>query len=77
MKNIWLLTSMCMDRLEPFRPSKKSIVWYKTLSIDQKINLKELATTICGVAFEILTRLFGLKGAVSLLYEKLVLEKII
>lgn len=77
MNNIWLLTSMCMDMVEPYQPSNQSIVWYKSLSIEQKIGLKELSSSIGGVPFEVLTKLFGLKGAVSLLHEKLVLEKII
>lgn len=77
MNNIWLLTSMCMDMVEPYQPSEKSIVWYKTLSIEQKIGLKELSATICGIAFEMLTKFFNFKGAISLLHEKLVLENII
>jgi hypothetical protein len=73
MDNIWLL-----DMVEPYQPSKESIIWYKSLSIEQKIGLKELSPDITGgITFDILIRLFNFKGAISLLHEKLVLEKII
>lgn len=77
MDNIWLLTNICMGMYEPYQESKQSIIWYKSLSIFQKISLKELSGSICGVPFEVLSNLFGLRGAISLLHEKLVLEKII
>lgn len=78
MDNVWLLTSMCMDMVEPYQSSQQSIVWYKTLSIEQKIGLKELSPEITGgITFDILIRLFNFKGAISLLHEKLVAEKII
>lgn len=78
MDNIWLLTSMCMDMVETYQPSEQSIVWYKALSIEQKIGLKELSATITGgITFDLLIRLFNFKGAISLLHEKLVLENII
>ena len=64
--------------VDEYRPSKQSIIWYKTLSIEQKIGLKELSPEITGgITFDILIRLFNFKGAISLLHQKLVLEKII
>ena len=30
-----LLTNMCMEMYEPYEPSEKSILWYKTLSFEQ------------------------------------------
>jgi hypothetical protein len=51
--------------------------WYKTLTIEQRINLKELSETICGIKYIYLVKLFGMRDAIELLYSKLKLEEII
>ena len=66
-----------MQMVEEYKPSEQAIAWYKTLSIEQKIGLKELSANITGISFDVLIRLFDFKCAISLLYEKLVLENII
>ncbi len=48
--------------------------WYKTLTIEQRINLKELCESICGITFVMLVRLFGLRDAIEIIYNKLKLE---
>lgn len=48
--------------------------WYKTLSIEQKINLKDLSQTICGIPFNSLISLFGFKQTINLLHQKLQME---
>lgn len=48
--------------------------WYKTLSIEQRINLKELCPIICGVEFSPLVSLLGFKLTINTLHEKLKLE---
>jgi hypothetical protein len=48
--------------------------WYRTLDLHQRINLKELSETICGVRFESMVMLFGLKDSLDLLHEKLKIE---
>ena len=48
--------------------------WYKTLTIEQRINLKDLSETICGVRYDFLIRLFGMRQTIELLHQKLELE---
>jgi len=48
--------------------------WYKTLTIEQRINLKELSELICGIRFETLISIFGFYDAIELLYNKLQIE---
>ena len=45
--------------------------WYKTLNIQQRINLKELSRVICGINFNDLTRIFGLRETIDMIYQKL------
>lgn len=60
-----------------YNPSPESLEWYKKLNIYQRIYLKSVSALICGIEFKSLTTLFGLRGAIGLLYEKLVIENII
>ncbi|MFN5417291.1 MAG: hypothetical protein ACK5B9_09565 [Flavobacteriia bacterium] len=48
--------------------------WYKTLTIEQRINLKDLSESICGVRYDFLIRLFGMRQTIELLHQKLELE---
>ena len=48
--------------------------WYKTLSIEQKINLKELCPLICGAEFSSLVIILGFKLTINTLHQKLKLE---
>jgi len=48
--------------------------WYKTLTIEQRINLKELCPIICGAEFSGLVRVLGLRLTINTLHEKLKLE---
>lgn len=48
--------------------------WYKTLTIEQRINLKDLCPIICGAEFSGLVRILGFKLTINTLYEKLKLE---
>lgn len=48
--------------------------WYRSLNGLQKIILKEECVGICGVPYNMLIRLFGMRGTIELLYEKLKLE---
>ena len=52
----------------------ESLAWYKTLDLDQRINLKELTNTICGMPFTILVEVFGLKEAIFHIHSKLEME---
>jgi hypothetical protein len=48
--------------------------WYLTLSINQRINLKANSVLITGIHFDLFVRLFGLKEAINLIYDKLIIE---
>ena len=45
--------------------------WYKTLSINQKINLKEFCPIILGIKFEDLGFMFSFKERINIIYNKL------
>ena len=48
--------------------------WYKTLTVEQRINLKDLSELICGVKYNTLILLFGMRQTIELLHEKLKIE---
>lgn len=50
------------------------VEWYKTLSINQKLGLKEVAHLLCGMKWEQFTLLFTPRQRLNILYEKLKLE---
>jgi|LakMenEpi03Aug12_release.lakeMendotaPanAssembly.Ray.scaffolds.fasta_scaffold1776345_1 hypothetical protein len=52
----------------------KSIKWYKTLSVNQRIELKECSNLICGIRWEDFTILFTPRQRIDILYQKLQLE---
>lgn len=48
--------------------------WYKTLNINLRINLKAMAVIITGVPWNLLIVLYGFKGTVDIIHEKLIQE---
>jgi len=56
---------------------KKSLQWYKSLSLEQKFGLKESSAIICGIKWEDFTLLFSGSERIEILYNKLILEGII
>jgi hypothetical protein len=48
--------------------------WYKTLTIQQRINMKDLSEIICGAKYSFLIKLFGFKDTIELLHQKLKIE---
>lgn len=48
--------------------------WYKTLDINRRINLKELAKDIGGIPYDMLIKLFGFNHTIEMLHNKLKLE---
>ena len=48
--------------------------WYKSLSIDQKINAKECFELLCGMKFEQLSFLFSFAERIEIMHDKLVAE---
>ena len=51
-----------------------SINWYKSLSLQQKMGLKEISTLICGMKWEDFNILFTPRERLEILYNKLILE---
>ncbi len=48
--------------------------WYKSLSISQKLGLKEVSILICGMKWEDFTILFSPRQRIDILHEKLKIE---
>jgi hypothetical protein len=48
--------------------------WYQKLTIQQRINLKDLSELICGVKYDLLVKIFGMKETIELLHQKIKLE---
>lgn len=48
--------------------------WYRSLSIQQRINMKALSETITGIPFTALVSLFGLRQSIEMIHEKLKME---
>lgn len=51
--------------------------WYKTLDINQRINLKDCCNLIVGASWEQLRILFSFREIIDILYNKLKLEEIV
>ncbi len=52
----------------------ESMDWYKTLDMNQRINLKELTDIICGMPFTFMVKVFGLKEAIFHIHSKMRIE---
>lgn len=51
--------------------------WYKTLSINQRIGVKECYDLATGLTWEIAISFFGFNMAIELFYSKLKMEGIL
>lgn len=49
--------------------------WYKSLTIEQKINLKDCCALITGMTWEELSILFSFREKIRLIHKKLQLEE--
>jgi|LakMenE01Jun11ns_1017448.scaffolds.fasta_scaffold8823730_1 hypothetical protein len=56
---------------------KNGLQWYKSLSLNQKIALKECSHLICGMKWEDFTILFSQRERIAILHQKLKLEGLI
>ena len=54
-----------------------AVEWYKSLSINQKINLKEMTILICGLDWQTFNCLFTPLERIQIIYNKLKIEEII
>ena len=57
--------------------TKLIMKWYKSLSVHQRISLKDCSELIVGVRFEQLRRLFSTREIIEMLTNKLEIEGII
>jgi hypothetical protein len=48
--------------------------WYKSLTLHQRLALKELSVSICGMKWEDFTILFSPRERIDILYQKLKME---
>ena len=53
---------------------EEHMVWYKKLSINQKINLKDTFYLLCGTSWSELSILFDLNKRIEIAYYKLIRE---
>jgi len=51
-----------------------SVSWYKSLSLKQKLALKEVSALICGMKWEDFNTLFTPRERLRILHDKLILE---
>ena len=51
-----------------------AVIWYKSLSINQKIRLKEVSSLICGMKWEDFNILFTPQERIEILHNKLIKE---
>mgnify|MGYP001187781426 CR=1 FL=1 len=50
------------------------MAWYRSLTIEQKINLKDCAKLIVGMTWEDMGKLFSFSDRINILHNKLQLE---
>ena len=51
-----------------------AVSWYKSLSLNQKMALKEVSALICGMKWEDFNILFSPRERLEILHNKLMLE---
>jgi hypothetical protein len=51
-----------------------AVIWYKSLSINQKMGLKEVSSLICGMKWEDFNILFTPRERLEILHNKLMME---
>jgi len=56
------------------KPMLPAVSWYKSLSLNQKMALKELSEIICGMKWEDFNILFSPRERLEILRNKLMLE---
>jgi len=57
--------------------STESLKWYKSLTIHQRINLKDRTSSIIGVDFDTLNFMFSMRKRIDMIWNKLIMEGII
>lgn len=53
---------------------ERGMGWYKALTINQRINVKECFELLCGVKWEQLSYIFTMRERIELMYNKLLAE---
>jgi hypothetical protein len=52
----------------------EGLEWYKSLSLSQKLGLKEYSRLICGIKWEDFTILFSPRQRIEMIHQKLKME---
>lgn len=58
----------------PELENEASMSWYKNLSTNQKINLKDCFKLLCGVEFDSVGRILSFRQRICLVHSKLKME---
>ena len=77
MKPNELLMASSMFGFDPFaepETTDKAIAWYKTLDLNQKINIKGCFDLLCGMGWQEIAFIIPLGERIKLAYDKLKLE---
>jgi hypothetical protein len=53
---------------------KQAMSWYNSLTINQKINVKEHFLLLCGISWDLMADMFSFKERIKLFYDKLKIE---
>lgn len=56
------------------KPKLSAVSWYKSLTSNQKIALKEISELICGMRWEDFNLLFTPRERIEILHNKLMME---
>jgi len=78
MTDFYILTTLAMtmnsEELVDDLSNEKHLSWYKSLRLNQKINMRSLAKEITGFDFNSLIRIFGFRQSIGLIHQKLIIE---
>ena len=69
-KRKMLSEDLCND----YQLKSLAVNWYKSLSFDQKIALKEVSALICDIKWEDFNKLFTPRERLEILHNKLMIE---
>lgn len=76
MLKLMAISEMLVDT-STLTDNPEGLKWYKTLTLNQRINLKDSFEMLCGVGFQELNFMLSLRERITLMYSKLIREGII
>ncbi len=57
--------------------SAPGLIWYKSLTLEQRFGLREVSADICGMNWEDFNILFSPRERIEIIYKKLIIEGIL